>query len=485
MATAIPPTIFSDAAFTAIQLGQQSLLVAETVTGLAPPVQPTDAVNKYYVDTLVASVPAPPDNAVQFNSSPAGHLQGTSDFVYFPFINTLSLNGILSFPGLNGIITGLADPINPQDAANKEYVDSISFVPGLPAQSLQFNSNPAGTFTGSSNLIYDQGSSTITLNGDINLSNASSRITFTSNTGVITGLVNPVNPLDAANKSYVDSAITLSPGLPFDSIQFNNAGILGGSASLLWNTITQSLIATNTIQAGTLTDGTFSSTGGVITSATITDPSNNVAANSLQTTGSSVSVVSTPPVIGQTLIATSATAATWQTITTGAGGLNTQIQYNNSGAFAGSSNFTWTNGSNTLGLNGVLHNTGTTNATSSITGSIITAGGIGIAKDVYISGNCYATEYFTTSDERLKVEISRINQDDLKNLANISGYSYFLENDSDLKYGFLAGELEDNGLDNLVNTTDKFKRINYQSFIPLLLEKIKTLEKRITDLERD
>jgi len=51
-----------------------------------------------------------------------------------------------------------------------------------------------------------------------------------------------------------------------------------------------------------------------LTNKTITDASNNVAANSLKTTGASVNVsAAIPPVVGQSLIATSATTATWQT----------------------------------------------------------------------------------------------------------------------------------------------------------------------------
>jgi len=386
MSNAIPPTIYPDGFFTSIQMGNQSIVVVQSVSGLDPPVLPTDATNKEYVDTLIAAVPAPPANAIQFNSNPDGHLQGTSDFLYYQLSQTLALNGNINlnsvgsnitFTENTGVVTGLANPVNPSDATNKHYVDNISFSPGLPAQSLQFNSNPAGSFTGSTNLIYDNIANSITLVGDINLSSSTSTITFTNDTGIITGIVNPINPLDVANKSYVDSAISSAPGLPFTSIQFNSGGILGGSANLQWNV-----------------------------------------------------------------------------------------------------------GSNTLTLNGMLSNTGTANSTSASTGSIITSGGVGITKDVYIGGNCHANEFFTTSDERLKSEIDSIDEVDLENLNKINGYSYFLKDDNELKYGFLAGELENNGFDNLIRIVDNYKRINYQSFIPLLLEKIKTLEKRILSLEK-
>jgi hypothetical protein len=381
MNIARPPTIYSDASYTALQIGVTSIIQVETVTGLITPTLPSDAVNKDYVDTLIASVPALPANSIQFNSDPAGHLTGSSDFIYIESTKTLKLLGHISmeslfstitFPLSNGVITGLATPTNPLDAVNKSYVDNITFSPGLPAQSIQFNSSPAGNLVGSSDLIYDEGSNMLTLGGN-------SIINFSSNTGIITGIVNPTSNLDVANKQYVDSAISSAPGLPFTSVQFNDSGLLGGS-----------------------------------------------------------------------------------------------------------SNFTWNNGTNTITVNGLINNTGTTNATSTTTGTITTAGGIGVQKNIFVGGNCYASAYLTSSDERLKYEIELIDKSDLDKLDNIKGYSYFLNDDDDeLHYGFLAGELENTGFENLVKTVDNYKRVNYQSFIPLLLEKIKALESRISELEKN
>ncbi len=71
---------------------------------------------------------------------------------------------------------------------------------------------------------------------------------------------------------------------------------------------------TGTVQGTTVTDGTLSFSSGVVTGATIIAASDNVAANSLKTTGAVVNVaLAAPPSVGQVLTATSATTSTWQT----------------------------------------------------------------------------------------------------------------------------------------------------------------------------
>jgi len=130
-------------------------------------------------------------------------------------------------------------------------------------------------------------------------------------------------------------------------VQFNNSGVLGGSANLTFNgtTLTAAGLAgphNGTVGATTPATGAFTTvtaTGGV---------------DKLTTASGVVSVAaSAAPTAGQVLTATSGTVATWQTPTTvSVAGSDTQVQYNNSGAFGASSNFTWNNSTKLMYLQG-------------------------------------------------------------------------------------------------------------------------------------
>ncbi len=141
---------------------------------------------------------------------------------------------------------------------------------------------------------------------------------------------------------------------------------------------------------------------------------------------------------------------------------------------------------------GVITSLNTLNANGSPNvGAFSTDGGGYFAKDVYIGGNCSADEFFAVSDKRLKSNIERIDRNDIDKLMSVSGYSYNLRNDPITRYGIIAQELEDKGLGLLVDNSCKYKKVSYQSFIPIILETIKDqrdtiecLEERIKFLER-
>lgn len=75
--------------------------------------------------------------------------------------------------------------------------------------------------------------------------------------------------------------------------------------------------------------------------------SDDRAASGIRTATTLVSVSgATAPTIGQALVATSGTNATWQTVTASAGGSNKQVQYNSSGSLAGAAKLTIDAGGN-------------------------------------------------------------------------------------------------------------------------------------------
>lgn len=69
-----------------------------------------------------------------------------------------------------------------------------------------------------------------------------------------------------------------------------------------------------------------------------------------------IDVSSVDPVAGQVLTATSASAANWQNPASQVGGANTQVQFNNAGAFAGDADMTFDSGTNTLSVTNIVAN---------------------------------------------------------------------------------------------------------------------------------
>jgi len=117
----------------------------------------------------------------------------------------------------NGFISNLIEPTNDNQIATKFYVDNSGGGGGAtgPVNSLQYN--VGGVFAGSANLTL----SNIGLpNATMNLNGTLTNGTLTMSGSQISGLVNPTNPQEAANKNYVDSSlnslgvITINIGLP-------------------------------------------------------------------------------------------------------------------------------------------------------------------------------------------------------------------------------------------------------------------------------
>lgn len=367
MRNPVPPLILPNAALT---VARARSILSTNLAVLSPPIEPTDVVNKQYLEGNITTNTYP--RSVLYTSDPSGSIKGISKFTYDDTIDTVYLDGNLTINSttvsmsLNGgRITGLGTPILNDDAATKAYVDSHSGGSGSatgPNLSVQYNLG--GSFAGSSYFEFDETLGRLSVGLLDIIGGGSGGNTVTS----ISGLDYPINASDAANKAYVDAAIGSAPGLPFDSIQFNSSGIFGGTSDFTFNG--------NTV---------------------------NIA-------------VSTP-------------------------------------------------------------------STSTATGSLVVAGGVGVGGSVFIGGTCNADDFLTTSDKRLKSNINRINDEDVSRLLQLNGYTYHLKNQPDLKYGLMAQEIEHVGFENFVKEVGDHKKVNYQFFIPVLIESIKNLTNRINELE--
>lgn len=102
----------------------------------------------------------------------------------------------------------------------------------------------------------------------------------------------------------------------------------------------------------------------------------------------------------------------------------------------------------------------------------------------------YAQDFTVTSDARYKKNIKKIEDYPIENLKNIKCYSFKYKTGENKKvinrshYGLIAQEIEK--IDpNLVCTDENGKKsVYYQELIPLMIEYIHTLEKRISVLEK-
>ena len=239
----------------------------------------------------------------------------------------------------------------------------------------------------------------------------------------------PIYDQDGTNKLYVDThgGGGVTPGLPAKSVQFNSnpPGLLEGSSNFLFNNLTNTLELNGNISLTNVNSkisGLALPTGG-------TDAANKNYVDS----------ISTPPSLP----------------------LNS-IQYNDGGSFAGSSNLTFN--VTTLSVASIIDCTNSTDSTNISTGAIKVAGGLGVTKNVHIGGTCYADDFLTTSDVNLKSDIQLVDDNLVRKILSIESYSYKLKNDK--KFGFIAQELEEIGLNDFVKDVKNTKKVNYQLTIP-------------------
>jgi len=98
------------------------------------------------------------------------------------------------------------------------------------------------------------------------------------------------------------------------------------------------------------------------------------------------------------------------------------------------------------------------------------------------NGNMTAQNFFSVSDKRFKTNISTItNAGDL--LKNIRGVRFDWQKDGTHDVGVIAQEVFDVLPEAVVSTNTNMLSVAYNKIIPVLIETIKDLEKRIEVLE--
>jgi hypothetical protein len=233
--------------------------------------------------------------------------------------------------------------------------------PGGTSGQIQYNNG--GVFGGDANLTFS-GSTTTSANLIVSNLTASQAV-FSSSTKQLVS-----NPITGTGSVVMNSSpILTSPTLITPDLGTPSAGVvtnLTGTASININ---------GTVGATTANTGTFSSTVHKgATSGTIT-----IAAPAVAGTQSYTLPTALPAVNGYALVSTTGGVMSWAASGSGSpGGSDTQVQYNNAGAFGGSVNLTF-NGTilTAAGLSGP-HN-GTVGATTPTTGVFTTAKAIAAA----------------------------------------------------------------------------------------------------------
>lgn len=101
------------------------------------------------------------------------------------------------------------------------------------------------------------------------------------------------------------------------------------------------------------------------------------------------------------------------------------------------------------------------------------------------NGNITASAFYENSDVTLKENINSISESDLNKVEEVEfkEFNFIKDENKTKKYGVVAQEVEEAGLDNLVSSDMEGKKS--VDYISLLVLKIQALEKRVAELEAE
>lgn len=297
------------------------------------------------------------DTNVQFNSN--GTLDGSSNFTWNEGTTTLDVNGVVSISdrlvlggtaGNAPTYIALADlsDVDVSGVANGECLayDGAQWTaaacgggggatPGGADTYVQFNSN--GALGGTADFTWDQGNTILSISGVVSVGEKIAMGGVAGNLPTYMGLngLSDVDTTGVANgdalvydgSEWVPGSAGATPGGANTHVQFNSNGELHGVAGFTWDNATTTLGVTGKIN--------------VSDRINITGQAGN-APNEM-TIANLGDVALASPANGECLVYD---GTNWENATCGGGGgtpagANTQIQFNNSGAFGASANLTY------------------------------------------------------------------------------------------------------------------------------------------------
>ena len=200
-------------------------------------------------------------------------------------------------------------------------------------------------------------------------------------------------------------------------------------------------------------------------------------------------------------VANAGTAISANTATNLAGGTAGQVPYQTApGAtsFYGpgtAGNVLVSNGTNAPSYNNTLTLAGTLASTSTVaSNALYVAGGVGIGQTLYVIGDVYSAGEITAyySDDRLKNRLENI-PDALDKVKSLSGF-YYTPNETALSFGYkdkrqvgVSAQATQKILPEIVTTAPvnaDYLTVQYEKFIPLLIEAIKELSAEVEELKK-